>query len=206
MAKCPQCGGEMVFSKTRLRDVCTCCGCEAADEAFERNYARARANLSSGRWDEAIGILSGLLHSYPNEKQLHAAILRAATQDYQDLACDNSYRRDAASNAWDSLRRLGMKPEVLQYGRRKRAARRQALCRERTISVSWLFGAAICGLCSGITLETGPWYLPVLLQIGFYYGLYRFVKSRPLSIIRKLLVQTTDYDNPFALEKEDLTR
>lgn len=217
MARCPFCGCETQhYNSARLRMECDLCGAPVSDSAqqsermaFDRSFALANAHLAAGGWDRALGTLRPLLEQRPNEKKLHVAVFRSATQDLEDLACENGARREAASAAWDSLRRLrGLTPEIVRYGRRKRALRKQRLRRQRSACLAWLFAAAACALVSGLTtaMDGALWVFPVAFQSAFYYCLYRFFRSHPVRVMKKLLVRYGDCDNPFTLEQEDAAR
>lgn len=204
---CSRCGcSSFHYNRSRMRMECDSCGTPVYDPQqeqqlmqYDRAYSQAMSHLAAGNWEQTIALLRPLMSQYPTEKKLYLAVLRAATQDFRDIAMDNTANRSTASESWDKLVRLnGVTSEMIRYGRQRYEKHREELNRQRTIILAWIFAAAFCSIIVGVLIGTECYFIAVLCT-GILVGcLYKVLSSHPIKVIKQLMSAVPNYQhNPF---------
>lgn len=204
---CPRCGGTSFhYNRTRMRMECSGCGTPINDAAqqeqqmqYDRTYSRAMGHLLAGNWDQAISILKPLLSQNPTDKALYTAIVRAATEDFQDIAMKNTDRRNAASDAWNKLIRLGgVTRPMIRYSRKRYEQHLSELFHQKNKMLGWLITAAFAFVFAGMAIDQYAGGTAELLIIVAIVSLYKVLKMHPVATIKQLSAMQPNYtDNPF---------
>lgn len=204
---CSRCGcSSFHYNRNRMRMECDSCGTPVSDPQqdqqllnYDRTYYQAMCHLIAGNWDQAISILKPLISQYPTEKKLYLAVLRASTQDFNDLDMNTTVNRTTASEAWDKLIRLnGVTSEMIRYGRQRYEKHRIELNKQRTRILAWIFTAAVCSIVAGVLFDMEYYFISVLCIGGLAGCLHRVLNSHPAQVIKQLMSAVPDYqNNPF---------
>ena len=204
---CPRCGGTSFhYNRTRMRMECSGCGTPISDTVqqeqqmqYDRTYSQAMGHLLAGNWDQSISILKPLLSQNPTDKAHYTAIVRATTEDFQDIAMNNTNRRNAASDAWNKLVRLGgVTIPMTRYSRKRYEQHLSELSRQKNKMLGWLITASTAFVFAGIAIDQYADGTAGLLIILAIFSLYKVLKMHPVATIKQLSAKQPDYtDNPF---------
>lgn len=204
---CPRCGGTSFhYNRTRMRMECSGCGTPINDTVqqeqqmqYDRTVSQAMGHLLAGNWDQSISILRPLLSQNPTDKALYIAIVRAATEDFQDIAMNNTNRRNTASDAWNKLVRLGgVTIPMTRYSRKRYEQHLSELSRQKNKMLGWLITASTAFVFAGIAIDQYAGGTAGLLIILAIFSLYKVLKMHPVATIKQLSAKQPDYtDNPF---------
>lgn len=204
---CPRCGANHYhYSPARMALVCDGCGTPIPDpareqqqQAHDRSYQQALEHLRVGNWDQSISILQGLASQTPADARIYEALLRAATQNFQDLDLTSSTRRSAARSAWDKLLRLGSCSGTMMDYSRRLARRQHARLETEWNSICKLFQAAgvllvLAGLCA--LGDSGG--LSFLFVVIAGYCVYAAFQQHPQQLLDRMHAPDPDpRQNPF---------
>ena len=189
-----------------MRMECSGCGTPMNDTVqqeqqmqYDRTYSQALGHLLAGNWDQSISILRTLLSQNPTDKALYTAIVRAATEDFQDIAMNNTNRRNAASDAWNKLVRLGgVTIPMRRYSRKRYKQHLSELSHQKNKMLGWLITASAAFVFAGIAIDQYAGSTAGLLIILAIFSLYKVLKMHPVATIKQLSAKQPDYtDNPF---------
>ena len=204
---CERCGGASFhFNQSRMRMECSLCGHPIIDPRqeqqrleFDRTYNLALGHLQAGNWGQVISMLQPYLNQYPTDKRIYAAILRAATHDYNDINMEEAGRRTAASNSWDKLVRLNeVNNEMIRYSQRRYEMHMKELHTRKNNMLAWIFSASFCAFATAILLYGSHYYLGNLCFGAMIFCVVKFCCSHPAKSITHLSATSPNYrNNPF---------
>lgn len=204
---CGRCGGTAFrYNRSRMRMECVSCGAPQHDEQqtqqlmqFDRTYAQAMEHLRAGNWERTIALLQPLLGQHPTEKKLHAALLRAATEDFGDLGVSDPDRRKTASDAWNKLVRLnGVDAGMLRYSRLRYELNRKELSQRMNRMLAWIFAAAFCAVLAGMLFGGTAYFWATVSLVCLLGCLWQIASYHPVRLMRRLSAPPDDRSDPFA--------
>lgn len=208
---CPQCGSlSSHYNRERMRYECDGCGTPVMEEwqeerqlRYHRTMFQAKDHLRAGNWRQVLSMLGPLAEQNPTDKRLYQMMIRAATQDYQDMRMKEMGIRSTASWAWEKLKRLhGLEERLIRYGQRSFQACMERLKKRRNHILIWCAIFGVCFLLFPYILNQDHVEEGMFLLVLWGISIYRIITLQPLTLLQIWPTKPpAPTDNPFAREE-----